>query len=288
MNTNTEISLFDFLNYEIIGTLLLLLCNIMPNTLSPSWLFFVFAFIAGLIFSKLAENAFWTRWTRNPKCLLIEAKLDTRQSRRKRVLKNYYKDYYRLSRNATYKTVLILEAQYSFLYNLWLLLILYLIMIYYSEDSMIQFIESIKCGTFSIDCCKCCHVASNGCLTSINFVPLIVVYLVMLFFDILGWISCECFCDNNIKNQVIKSTRKDNEELKFIVRALYTLLFMLVAVLIYQNINLNNPISIFKWTLYALITTIPYIAYKIQLKISTLVIEGAYYLKELEKEENKQ
>ena len=61
VNTNTEVTLYDFLNYEVIGVLLLFICGFEPSDTIDNWPFFVVAFIAGLVFSKLAENAFWTK-----------------------------------------------------------------------------------------------------------------------------------------------------------------------------------------------------------------------------------
>ena len=278
LNTNTEVTLYDFLNYEVIGGLLLLLCNIMPNTLSPSWLFFVFAFIAGLVFSKLVENAFWTKWTRNPEWAIrkgvetLNKYLNDNQQRYSYSINEYYRDYYRVSKEPSYKTILILEAQYRFICNL--LTISLLCFFACLVRLSIDFENLIKVSLLitQIDAEIIVHYPS------VNFSLLYFLYGILLFCDIVGlfvidknnMIDCELKFDPNISEDKI---------IYKIGRAFLLIVFFLISFCMFSGNCENKAIFLGVSVLLLLLSN------KTQRKISTLVIEGAYYLKELEKEE---
>lgn len=62
MATEAKFTIYDFLNYEIIGCLILVLYYVSPLMFNSEWMLFVIAFIAGLVIPKLSENAFWFKW----------------------------------------------------------------------------------------------------------------------------------------------------------------------------------------------------------------------------------
>ena len=278
MNTNTEISLYDFLNYEVIGTLLLILCNIMPNTLSSFWLFFVFAFIAGLIFSKLAENAFWTKWTRNPKWAIrkgvetLNKHLNINQQISNYSINEYYRDYYRVSKEPSYKTILVLEAQYRFICNLMIVsLVCFFVCL---AGFSIDFENPIK-SSFQDDPIKCCDCCSSPILPIDFFIPSF-LYAILFLCDIVGFFVV----DNNKTDCKFKfdSNIFEDKTIYKIGRAFLLIVFFLISLCMYcANCK-------YKAVFLGISVLLLLLSNKIQRKISTLVIEGAYYLKELKKE----
>lgn len=267
MNTNTEVTLYDFLNYEVIGVLLLFICGFTPNDLIYEWAFFVFAFVAGLVFSKLAENAFWTKWTRNPKWAIrqgiekLNEKLNDNQklSIYDYLLNDYYNDYYVVTKEPVYKTIQILEAQYRFVGNLVLL---------------------------SFICLFICDVKGAG-LDSFFQMKLfenvyekqkvmIYVYVVLFLCVCMGLLVNKCMPD--IDCYVEESCKK------CIMGVLWITTIVLLITFISSSYHSGSPslcyVSLFAMLLFG------FIAYKIQLKLSTLVIEGAYYSKKIEKQKN--
>lgn len=268
MNTNTEVSLYDFLNCEIIGVLLLFICGFTPDNMMYKWSFFVYAFIAGLVFSKLAENAFWTRWTRNPKWAIkkgIEAVNRDMVDEKKikiddymKSMSNYIRDYYQVTKGSNYKIIQILEAQYKFVTNLVLL--------------------SIVCLFIDVTISKelACFVQLENPVEKEK--ALIYVYVVLFL----------CVCMGLLVNKCMPNLDCCIEEdgKNCIIGVFWIITIVLLIAFISSSYHSESP-SICYVSLFAILL-FSFLAYKIQLKISTLVIEGAYYLKELEKEENKQ
>ena len=265
MNTNTEVSLYDFLNCEIIGVLLLFICGFTPDNMMYKWSFFVYAFIAGLVFSKLAENAFWTRWTRNPVWAIkkgIEAvNRDIELIDEKKIIiddymnsmSNYIRDYYQVTKGSNYKIIQILEAQYKFVTNLALLSIVCL---------FIGVINPTKLN---------CFVQIELFINPIEKEKMLIYVYVVLFF---------CVCVGLLMNSCMpKVDIQIEEDCKncFIGMFWIVIVVLLLLFVSFEKYTLCN-ISLF------LILIFSFLARKIQIKISTLVIEGAYYLKKLEKE----
>lgn len=277
INTNTEVTLYDFLNYEVIGVLMLFLCNITPQTISPNWLFFVYAFIEGFVFSKLVENSFWTKFTRNPKCIIKNARKKVFCAKKDGCLNRYYKSYYRISKIETYKTIQILEAQYTFVHNLLIVCIVYYIVVRFSRD----YFNELFVSNESIGLCSCCKqcVMKNTIPNTINLMPIIVSNIILLFCCIFKWISCFGTC---IKR---KQEKEEKEQSCLLIKAMFALVVLVFTVLMIRDNN-NHTFDVFICGLSFLIILLPFLAYNIQLKISILVIEGAHYLKELEKEEH--
>ncbi len=253
VNTNTEVTLYDFLNYEVIGVLLLFICGFTPCDTIYEWVFFIFAFIAGLAFSKLAENAFWTKWTRNPRwavCLGIEIlnkKLDIEHTVpfSDYSMNAYYADYYRISKEPIYKTIQILEAQYKFIGNMFLLLVICLCISVFVSDDLSNFL--------------CVEVyRKQGKM-------LMIVYFIMFFFACVG-----CVIKEEPRSDSNNYCRK--VDLKCANVLLLTISFFLGLIV------LMLPNSLFCVSLFTMMM-LAFLACKVQLKISTLVIEGAYYSK---------
>ena len=274
LNTNTEVTLYDFLNYEVIGVLMLFLCKITPQTISLTWLFFVFAFIEGFVFSKLVENSFWTKYTRNSPCLIKKARKIVHQTKKNRRLKSYYKSYYSISKNGTYKTVQILEAQYAFVHNLFFVCIAYLVVAWFHTDYFDDNIVGL------CNCCKQC-VVNDSATDSINLMPIIVSNVILLFCCILKWISCPCLCERKNRKKR-KRMDKEKEQNRILIKATFALVVVIFFFFIIRGINKSTIIDVVKWVLLLLLIILPFLAYRIQLKISTLVIEGGYYLKNQE------
>ena len=262
INTNTEVTLYDFLNYEVIGVLLLFICGFTPNDLTYEWVFFVFAFIAGLVFSKLAENAFWIKWTRNPKWIICKGveivNKDISIEDDKIVINDYeksnkyLKDYYRITKEPIYKTIQILETQYRFMENLLLLTVICFFVGASVSDNLRHFL--------------CVDVYSK------HVEMLIIVYIVMSLFAYLGCVIKNSCLDNNYHCCIV--------DLKCVAVLCLTVSFFLgLAVLIMPNSL--TCVSLFVMIILGIL------ACKIQLKISTLVIAGAYYLHKTDNQEEK-
>ena len=243
VNTNTEVTLYDFLNYEVIGVLLLI-CGFTPNDLIYEWAFFVFAFIAGLVFSKLAENAFWIKWTRNPKWAIDKGKKALEETKEKEWRHLYYIKYYKLSKESCYKTIQILEAHYRFVVNLLML--------------------AVVC--FSIGAFELCGLKQFLCLEvySKKGELMVIIYGVLLFFACLKEVVGSCSKTNN------------NIQCEFDTKCASVLLLTITIFL--GIIFFILPDSLCCASLFA-ISLLGFIAFIIQLKISALVIEGAYYSK---------
>lgn len=257
VNTNTEVTLYDFLNYEVVGVLLLFICGFTPCDTIYEWLFFVFAFIAGLVFSKLAENAFWTKWTRNPNwainkgMVLFNENIGYKKYDCDNYTKqDYYKDYYRITKEPIYKTIQILEAQYRFMENLFLLSFIFLLIVavmqadldnvikmqlfdnLYEKQKMVIYIFVV------LFLCVCMGLLVNKCMPDID-----------------------CCIEKDFK--------------KCIIGVSWIITIVILIAFLSSSYHSKSPsicyISLFAMLLFC------FLAYKIQLKISTLVIEGAYY-----------
>ena len=263
MNTNTEVSLYDFLNCEIIGVLLLFICGFTPENMGYKWSFFVFAFIAGLAFSKLAENTFWTRWTRNPKWAIkkgIEAvNRDIEQDEEMIIIDdymksmgNYIRDYYQVTKGSNYKIIQILEAQYKFITNLVLLSILCL----FIGVTIPQKLD--------------CFVQLELFINPIEKEKVLIYVYAALFF---------CVCIGLLMNRCMPKVDLHIEE--DCKNCLIGMFWIVVVVLLFLFVSFEEytvcSISLF------LILIFGFLASKIQIKISTLVIEGGYYFEKIER-----
>lgn len=260
VNTNTEVTLYDFLNYEVIGLLLLFICGFTPNDLIYEWLFFVLAFIAGLVFSKLAENAFWTKWTRNPKWAIrkgIEKQNEKLNDNQKisiydYSLNNYYNDYYRVTKEPVYKTIQILEAQYRFVENLFLLSFVCLLIGVVMQKNLNSVIQ--------MQLFECLYEKQK---------MMIYIYVALFL----------CVCMRLLVNKCMPDIDCHIEEdcKKCIIGVLWIITIVLLIAFLSSSYHSELPslcyVSFFVMLLFG------FLAYKIQLKISTLVIEGAYYSK---------
>lgn len=251
MNASTSLSLYDFLNCEVIGILILLLCGIFPET---SLFYFISAYIVGLVFSKLSENAFWTVWTRNPKKIIDKANQEFAKTQKDVTFNGYYKNYYNISRERCFNNIQILEAQYAFVYNLFLVNIIYLLTSCFSPD----YFKSIL------------HVEihdKNVCIVIIS-----TIYLFLFLFALI---------------KVLYPFRQNVDSYKYsIALFLILLLFVVMCVIItiFKLCNLCNytaPLYSAYTVMIVLIFALPLLLYMIQCKISILVVEGNHYLNEI-------
>ena len=111
--------------------------------------------------------------------------------------------------------------------------------------------------------------------------PIIVSKVILLFCCILKWISCPCLCERKNRKKR-KGMDKEKEQNRILIKATFALVVVIFAALIIRGINKSTIIDVVKLVLLLLLITLPFLAYRIQLKISTLVIEGGYYLKNQE------
>ena len=249
--------------------MLLFICGFEPSDTIDNWPFFVFAFIAGLVFSKLAENAFWTKWTRNPKWAIrkgvdtLNNSIGYKKFDSEHYTKNvYYIEYYCVSKNPIYKTIQILETQYRFVENLILL--------------------SIIC--FVICFCKPCELKQLFCLGCKSGEAIIGIYSFMILFTFVG-----CIINK------FPLPQKGMVELRKTIVSIVIYSLIIVCLIIsnwlhiksffdsFNSVSDLDLLSLIRFDtsssycfIFAALVLL-YLAYKIQLKISTLVIEGAYY-----------
>ena len=251
INTNTEVTLYDFLNYEVVGILLLFICGFTPCDTIYEWLFFVFAFIAGLVFSKLAENAIWTKWTRNPKWAIDKGDKALEETKEKEWRHLYYINYYKLSKESCYKTIQILEAHYRFVVNLLML--------------------AVVC--FSIGAFEPCGLRQFLCMDvySKRGEMMVIIYGVLLVFACL--------------KEVVDSCSKTNNDIQCEFDTKCASVLLLTITIFLGIIFFILPDSLCCASLFAM-SLLGFLAFIIQLKISALVIEGAEYLKRIENENN--
>lgn len=142
MPINTSLSLYDFLSHVVIGVVILMLCNISPDTLGSSWMFGGCAYIAGFVFSKLNESAFWTICTRNPEILIYNAKKELQNIKDDSAMHEYYRAYYNFSQRKHFSVITILEAQYSFFYNLSVIALFLCLCLLFTSKYIINFMST--------------------------------------------------------------------------------------------------------------------------------------------------
>ena len=170
---STSLTLYDFLNYEVIGAFMLLACNVSPNTID-SWMFFVCAFMVGLIVSKLNEESIWGRCSRNPKCLIKKAKEKLEKTKDDAEKNKYYEAYYRVLGDKVKDSIRILEAHFAFVRNLIVVDIVYF-MLYMCRGK--EFIPVLTAKRSLFCCCQNTPISDN---IQISICPLIVTVLILL------------------------------------------------------------------------------------------------------------
>lgn len=194
MPINTSLSLYDFLSHVVIGVVILMLCNIAPDTLGSSWMFGGCAYIAGFVFSKLNESAFWSAYTRNPKFLIENAYANLNNLNCKD--KSYYKAYYNYSQRSYFSTITILEAQYSFIYNLSVISILVSLSTLFDQRCIEYLLSSSKHIMFYIS-----PWSKNGYLLSSILPPhndtVDLSFLFVLYITVFTACLLRCFNNSN-------------------------------------------------------------------------------------------
>lgn len=267
MNSIT-LSLFDFLNYEVIGYLMLRICGFAPcqricncaSCQDGDWLFYVIAYIVGLVIVKLNEKTPWSECMRNNRCFiekgngaLRKLKCGIEEDNMKKY--QYYKKYYHVLGDRVGNTISILESQYAFVWNLLVVLIVYSV-------------EYLVCDKDMNSLFPLFHLKSS-------LSPLF--YLILVLFVI-------CLVWKFIKTKFVKNACCWRE-LCCMVLGTSKILCAIFAIVIFcfSPMNTKDPVSI-GYLLSALLVIIPFIAFSIQSKISELVIENDHFLSEMEKD----
>ena len=254
MNNNMEITskltIYDTLTYEIIGCLLLLICRIVPSDLSPNkWLFFILAYILGLTFSKLTGNTFWGKLSRNPKGLILSGYANLRKTIGSAYKDKYIKAYYFLSQRNTFNTILILEAQFAFMYNLIHLIIIVLIKQLSNSEYIICIINKIINNTDST--------------IKADFSLILYTLSLLLLFVLVGYF---------LKETESKKSKSNNWKKRG--RILHITLIVIIVLSYVLFIITKNY-----WSFIGILISIPlYICCLIQAKISYLIAEGLQYI----------
>jgi hypothetical protein len=285
MTSSVKITLYDFLNYIVIGVLSLLICNLTPDKILPIWLYLIIALLSGFIFAKLSENAFWYKWIRNTDCFILKANKEIIIVKSRIYQNSYIKDYYTLSGTKTFNTITILEAQFAFVYNLIVLLFLYSILNFNT-------ISSITLDSISFNFSKasyCCGTIQNTTIPFNSFKPLIKVHLLLLICSfikiICSNIKLAVKCSQNERKEGTQSNLKNTTTIvcNKCCKAGFNYLIAgtIITIIIYALVKINgnsNPLLLY--IIIALIL-LAVIAYHLQKKISYMVVEGAYYNRKL-------
>ena len=256
MNSIT-LSLFDFLNYEVIGYLMLRICNI--PTQDDNWFYFVVAYIVGLIVVKLNEKTPWSECMRNNRCFILKGNKTLNNLNNGKdvdhVKYQYYRKYYHILGSKAGNTISILESQYAFVWNLLVVLIVYSI-------------EYLVCDKDKNSLFPLFHLQSS-------LSPLF--YLILVLFVI-------CLVWKLIKTKFVKNACCWRE-LCCMVLGTSKILCAIFAIVIFcfSPMNTKDPVPI-GYLLSALLVIIPFIAFSIQSKISELIIENDHFLSEMEKD----
>lgn len=254
---NITLSLFDFLNYEVIGYLMLRICNIVPKN-DGDWLFYVIAYIVGLVVVKLNEKTPWSECMRNNRCFISKGNKSLRELKSKKDADNtrkyqYYKKYYHVLGDRVGNTISILESQYAFVWNLLVVLIVYSV-------------EYLVCGKDMNSLFPLFHLKSS-------LSPLF--YLIFVLFVI-------CLVWKFIKTKFVKNACCWRE-LCCMVLGTGKVLCVTLAIVVFcfssMGSGCSKPIG---YLLSALLVIIPFIAFSIQSKISELIIENDHFLTEME------
>lgn len=270
MNLTSKLSLYDTLTYEVIGCILLFSCHISPATFEAfPWIFFILAFIAGFIFSKLNENGPFFHMIRNSKYFIVKArnKLDSINP----IDDNYYRDYYCLCEKKTFSTIKLLEAHIAFFFNIailiFALLLIRVICPDYYNDTISSLLHYKKYG------CFCNPIIVNNIQPSISL-PIIIISVQV----VLLYIKCLCFkclCqkqESSIQKKCdITTIDKEKNECRT-NRLCFAFFFISLAAIIISLIFRSD------WSFMVLLCILLiYLVVKIQSKISYLVVEGAHY-----------
>lgn len=267
MTAEAKLTFYDFLTYEVIGVLILVLCSVFPSMFFSEWMFFVIAFIAGFIFSKLSENAFWFKWIRNPECLIIKANKDLIRNIQDHIKYNYLSDYYTLSEKKTYDTVRVLEAQFAFVYNLCVLFSLYTI-VNYNDISKIC-LDNFTFDLFNSNVC-CSKIYHPTTISFVCFAPMIKAYLTLIICVFIE-VICQAFeLIPKSYNKALSCRIKPNIYCKTGFRYLFAGIVIILTIYTWISPKLIHYLII-------AIITLAFIAYNIQKKISYLIVEGAHY-----------
>ena len=260
---NITLSLFDFLNFEVIGYLMLRICNIVPKN-DGDWLFYVIAYIVGLVVVKLNEKTPWSECMRNNRCFISKGNKSLRELKSKKDADNtrkyqYYKKYYHVLGDRVGNNISILEAQYAFVWNLLVVLIV----------CSIEYLVNVNDD-------------GKVCIQSLfhaekNLFPL--YHLIFALFVI-------CLVWSFIRKKFVKNACCWRE-LCCMVLGTGKVLCVTFAIVVFcfssMGSGCSKPIG---YLLSALLVIIPFIAFSIQSKISELIIENDYFFTEMENDKN--
>lgn len=259
----TTLTLYDFLNYEIIGALMLLACNVKPDMIN-SWLYFLFAYVVGIIIVKLNENTIWSSLMRNPECIILMAKDNLTSTKNKPSLDSYFRDYYRVFEGKISDNIRTLEAQYAFVWNL---------------------IVPVCTYVFSFICKGgCSHMIKIGKNdVQICLFPIALTASILIIGNVISFIKEQYYLCVSNKAKRIQNNCKCKcfwlvcgPLILCVIEAVF-LIYLYGSSFSSGNTNLIEQ-RIIGTTLGMFLFLLPYIAYCIQKKISTLVVEGAHYL----------
>lgn len=290
----TTLTLYDFLNYVVIGALMLLTCNIKPNTINE-WLYFVLAYIVGLIIVKLHENTIWYSCFRNPKCLIENGKRELTRTKSNPVLNQYYKEYYNLLGDKTSRTITILEAQFAFVLNLLIPVVSFLLISCFCKERILWIFQNDN--LVANDNCCCCMqslkdapicicpillsivVLSFGAI--INFLYQYIVGIISECINRTGVFPKQCPCQSE-KNIGLFSKKCTYLFLLVIILYIFSISFLsficLNSTYYYDNNHEDLMLQRIDSALAVLLILLPILAFHIQKKISSLVAEGNHYM----------
>lgn len=268
---STTLTLYDFLNHVVIGALMLLACNITPYT-TNEWFYFMLAYIVGLIVTKLHEKTYWWNSFRNPNCLIQNANIKLKRTKADDTKNQYYKNYYRVFKHKVNENISILEAQFAFLMNLMIPMIVFIVMFSVCKDRLIIIFSK---DNYIINECNCCCQLLHTTNNVICVCPLALSVIILGFFAILdSFFDCykdgvgQCCCLGCGMLHLILI-------LLFVVLSFCFFKACIISVkekqLLLQRIGSTLAVSFL---------LLPYLAYNIQRKISILVVEAGYYLKD--------
>lgn len=158
-----KVSVFDFLNLLIMGFLLLDLFFGIGSAKDPDWIYIsVFSFLFGLIYHQIMERTIGELLRNNAK--IVYAAYDKLKNRLhisdmfEKSEESYLKAYYLIAKNDCLMNIPVLEAQITFVRNIWVILILYL-----------------------VKTCTCCEITNNGITPSIAAIVITVLLLSLPF-----------------------------------------------------------------------------------------------------------
>ena len=276
MNSIT-LSLFDFLNYEVIGYLMLRICGFAPcqricncaSCQDGDWLFYVIAYIVGLVIVKLNEKTPWSECMRNNRCFiekgngaLRKLKCGIEEDNMKKY--QYYKKYYHVLGDRVGNTISILESQYAFVWNL-----LFVVVVYF-----VTFLVRGGClfGTINDKTFACCNRLCLFCCDgSVSLNPLFYSISILMLFRTLGFVF-------NFKEISIRQKKCR------IVLFILVELVLLIIIVSYFVLSKGETYIQIGFLLALIVVALPFIAFSIQSKISELIIENDHFLSEMEKD----